>query len=51
MSKSAETGDRRCRSSHHRPSGADFMVDILKSLGIEYVAANPGSSYAVFMKR
>jgi acetolactate synthase I/II/III large subunit len=26
-------------------SGSDFMVDIIKSLGIEYVAANPGSSF------
>jgi len=26
-------------------SGSDFMVDILKSLGFDYVAANPGSSF------
>jgi acetolactate synthase-1/2/3 large subunit len=26
-------------------SGSDFMVDVIKSLGIEYVAANPGSSF------
>jgi acetolactate synthase-1/2/3 large subunit len=26
-------------------SGSDFMVDILKALGIEYIAANPGSSF------
>jgi len=26
-------------------SGSDFMVDIIKSLGIEYVASNPGSSF------
>ena len=25
--------------------GSDFMVDVLKSLGIEYVCANPGSSF------
>jgi thiamine pyrophosphate-dependent acetolactate synthase large subunit-like protein len=25
--------------------GSDFMVDVLKSLGMEYVAANPGSSF------
>jgi acetolactate synthase I/II/III large subunit len=25
--------------------GSDFMVDIIKSLGFEYVAANPGSSF------
>lgn len=26
-------------------TGADFMVDVIKSLGIEYCAANPGSSF------
>jgi thiamine pyrophosphate-dependent acetolactate synthase large subunit-like protein len=26
-------------------SGADFMVDVVKSLGFEYAAANPGSSF------
>ena len=25
--------------------GADFMVDVLKHLGFEYIAANPGSSF------
>src|SRR5688572_24969177 len=25
--------------------GSDFMVDVLKHLGLEYVAANPGSSF------
>ena len=25
--------------------GADFMTDVIKSLGFEYVAANPGSSF------
>jgi thiamine pyrophosphate-dependent acetolactate synthase large subunit-like protein len=25
--------------------GADFMIDVFKSLGIEYVASNPGSSF------
>src|SRR5437899_4187800 len=25
--------------------GSDFMVDVIKSLGFEYVAANPGSSF------
>ena len=25
--------------------GADFMVDVIRSLGIEYCAANPGSSF------
>jgi len=26
-------------------SGADFMVDVIKTLGIKYVAANPGSTF------
>src|SRR5271163_4909430 len=26
-------------------SGSDFMVDVIKSLGFEYVAINPGSSF------
>src|SRR6478609_8295773 len=25
--------------------GSDFMVDVIKTLGIEYCAANPGSSF------
>ena len=25
--------------------GSDFMVDVIKSLGFEYIAANPGSSF------
>jgi acetolactate synthase I/II/III large subunit len=25
--------------------GSDFMVDVIKSLGLDYVAANPGSSF------
>src|SRR5437588_389663 len=25
--------------------GSDFMVDVIKALGIDYVAANPGSSF------
>ena len=26
-------------------TGSDFMVDVLKSLGLEYICANPGSSF------
>ena len=46
MSKEAETGNPAAVEvlTTDRP-GADFMVDIIKSLGIEYIAANPGSSY------
>src|SRR5258706_1395005 len=46
MLKSAESGDRSAAevlTTDH--PGADFMVDIIKSLGIEYIAANPGSSF------
>jgi hypothetical protein len=25
--------------------GSDFMVDVIKSLGLEYIASNPGSSF------
>jgi acetolactate synthase I/II/III large subunit len=25
--------------------GSDFMVDVIKTLGFEYVAANPGSAF------
>lgn len=28
-----------------RRPGSDFMVDVIKTLGFEYLAANPGSSY------
>jgi acetolactate synthase I/II/III large subunit len=28
-----------------RSAGSDYMVDVIKSLDIEYVAANPGSSF------
>lgn len=31
-------------ANEDRP-GADFMLDVIKSLGIEYCAANPGSSF------
>ena len=26
-------------------TGSDFMVDVLKSLGFDYICANPGSSF------
>ena len=32
-------------------TGSDYMVDVLKSIGIEYVCANPGSSFRGFMNR
>ncbi len=46
MSKEAETGDPASVEvlTTDRP-GSDFMIDVIKSLGIEYVCANPGSSF------
>ena len=38
------TGGRFEVTGNERP-GSDFMVDVIKSLGIEYCAANPGSSF------
>src|SRR5580658_448065 len=29
-------------------SGSDFMVDVIKSLGIEYICANPGNTFRAF---
>ncbi len=42
--KPEPTGTGAEVTSNQRP-GADFMVDVIKSLGIEYCAANPGSSF------
>ena len=38
------TGSAAEVTSSVRP-GSDFMVDVFKTLGIEYIAANPGSSF------
>ena len=46
MSKEAETGTPSAAevlTTEH--PGADFMVDVIKSLGLEYICANPGSSF------
>jgi thiamine pyrophosphate-dependent acetolactate synthase large subunit-like protein len=37
--------DQAADTYHVDRPGADFMVDVLKSLDFEYVAANPGSSF------
>jgi thiamine pyrophosphate-dependent acetolactate synthase large subunit-like protein len=42
--KPEATGGAAEASSNTR-CGADFMVDVIKSLGIEYCAANPGTSF------
>ncbi len=46
MSKEAETGNPTSAEvlTTDRP-GSDFMIDVFKTLGIEYICANPGSSF------
>ena len=47
MSRAAEAeppSDVQVLGSGERP-GADFMVDVLKSLGFDYLCANPGTSF------
>ncbi|MGH9691131.1 MAG: thiamine pyrophosphate-binding protein [Candidatus Acidiferrales bacterium] len=46
MLPEAETGiPARADVLTENRSGSDFMVDVIKSLGIEYVCSNPGSSF------
>jgi len=46
MSEEAETGNPLAADvlTTDRP-GSDFMVDVIKSVGIEYICANPGSTF------
>jgi acetolactate synthase I/II/III large subunit len=44
MAQEESASNAAAVESNARP-GADFMVDVLKSLGFEYCAANPGSSF------
>jgi acetolactate synthase I/II/III large subunit len=41
----AETGTPKAEAITQSSGGSDFMVDVIKSLGIEYLAANPGTSF------
>jgi acetolactate synthase-1/2/3 large subunit len=46
MSREAEIGTPRpAEVLTEERSGSDFMVDCIKSLGIEYICSNPGSSF------
>ena len=46
MSPEAETGTPSAAGVMTADrTGSDFMVDVIKSLGFEYVCANPGSSF------
>src|SRR5215475_1605126 len=52
MSREAEMGAPRPLAEilTEERSGSDFMVDVIKSLGIEYVCSNPGSSFRGFQE-
>ena len=52
MSREAEMGAPRPAAEilTEERSGSDFMVDVIKSLGIEYVCSNPGSSFRGFQE-
>jgi thiamine pyrophosphate-dependent acetolactate synthase large subunit-like protein len=41
----AETGTPKELARAQAPDGSDFMVDVIKSLDIDYVPANPASSF------
>jgi len=41
----AETATPKAVAGGPLPCGADFMVDVMRALGIDYVASNPGSSF------
>src|SRR5690348_16415716 len=45
MAQQAEASEAPVGVSSNERPGSDFMVDVIKSLGIEYCAANPGSSF------
>jgi len=46
MTKEAEgVNPTELRVLENQRPGSDFMVDVIKSLGFEYVCANPGSSF------
>jgi acetolactate synthase I/II/III large subunit len=41
----AETGIPKEVAKTHGPDGSDFMVDVIKTLNIDYVCSNPASSF------
>jgi acetolactate synthase I/II/III large subunit len=41
----AETGTPKALPSAHGPDGSDFMVDVIKTLDIDYLPSNPASSF------
>jgi len=47
----AETGTPPTLARATRPDGSDFMVDVIKSLDIDYLPSNPASSFAACTNR
>jgi acetolactate synthase-1/2/3 large subunit len=45
LNADTEAPPSRAQSRIVEHPGSDFMVDVIKALGFEYVAANPGSSF------
>jgi acetolactate synthase-1/2/3 large subunit len=45
LAADTEGPPRRASATIVEHPGSDFMVDVIKSLGFDYVAANPGSSF------
>ena len=45
MSPPPRPARRRCRTPENGTPGSDFMVDVIKTLDIKYLPANPASSY------
>src|SRR6202049_4826123 len=41
----AETGTPKELATATGPDGSDFMVDVIKTLDIDYVCSNPASSF------
>ena len=41
----AETGTPPALATTNRPDGSDFMVDVIKTLDIDYLPSNPASSF------
>src|SRR5678815_709732 len=45
MAQAQQPEQRSVEVAGNEKPGSDFMVDVIKTLGIEYCAANPGSSF------
>ena len=47
MELSVPEGYTEDQAKHHfvQSAGSDFMVDVIKSLNIDYISSNPGSSF------